>query len=127
MNEQYKLVGVLNLYEVVPDFVYPIFEKDKKYYFLVICEKELKIKGFEMENTSAIKRIKFLDNIKSNLSEEIILTKESEPIFAFQLSYEHVHIGFYKEFKQYFDKYEADNEVLKSIIKDFFDIVGTNV
>ena len=127
MKEQYKLVGILNLFEVVPDFVYPIFEKDNKYYFCIGSEEELKIKDFELENFSNLKKIKYLSDIKSNLSEEIILTKDSEPIFAFQSSYEYVYIGFFKEFKEFFENYEYDDEILKEEIKDFFDVVGTNV
>ena len=127
MKEQYKLVGILNLFEVVPDFVYPIFEKDNKYYFCIGSEEELKIKDFELENFSNLKKIRYLSDIKSNISEEIIVTKDSEPIFAFQSSYEYVHIGFFKEFKQFFETYEVDNDVVKNIIEDFFDVVGTNV
>lgn len=125
MKEQYKLVGFLNLFEVVPDFVYPIFEKDNNYYFCIVSEEELKIKDFELESFSNLKKIKYLSDIKSNLSEEMILTKDSEPVFGFQSSYEYVHIGFFKEFKEFFETYEADNEVLKNIIEDFFDVVGT--
>ena len=32
-NNCYKFIGVINFFGVYPDFVYPIFEKDGKYYF----------------------------------------------------------------------------------------------
>ncbi len=33
MQETYKLVGILDLFGVVPNFVYPVFEKDSNTIF----------------------------------------------------------------------------------------------
>ena len=30
---QYKLFGTMNMFDFVPDFVYPVFEKNGEYYF----------------------------------------------------------------------------------------------
>lgn len=32
-GNQYKLVGTMNMFDIVPDFVYPVFESQGKYYF----------------------------------------------------------------------------------------------
>lgn len=29
----YKLVGFINLYNIIPDFVYPVFSAHNKFYF----------------------------------------------------------------------------------------------
>ena len=125
MLETYKLVGFLNLFGAVPDFVYPIFEKENKYYFLIRYDEKLDIKEFKELRSHEIKKINFLNNIKSNISDDIILTKESKPIFAFQSSYGYVHVGFLKEFRGFFETYEADNDLLKIFIDDFFSTIGT--
>lgn len=36
MNNHYKLIGVINRFNINPNFVYPILEKDNKYYFQCI-------------------------------------------------------------------------------------------
>ncbi len=33
MLNKYKLIGFLNLFNIVPDFVVPVFESKEKYYF----------------------------------------------------------------------------------------------
>lgn len=62
MQETYKLVGILDLFGVVPNFVYPVFEKDSQYYFLVYDENAKKIGRFEPVKSSCISRIVYLSN-----------------------------------------------------------------
>ena len=46
MQEIYKLAGILNLFNVVPDFVYPVFERNNQYYFMTGDEDTLKTEGY---------------------------------------------------------------------------------
>ena len=58
MQEIYKLAGILNLFNVVPDFVYPVFERNNQYYFMTGDEDTLKTEGYiPVIGDDVIKRI----------------------------------------------------------------------
>lgn len=125
MLENFRLVGVMNMFGIVPDFVYPIFEKDNQYYFITGDEETLKTEGFEVVKESAIKRIVWLSELKTNEFEPREFNKESEPIFAFQVSGTEVYIGVFKEIEDFLQTFETDDRILKKQIKDFITNTGT--
>lgn len=124
MQETYKLVGILDLLGVVPNFVYPVFEKDSQYYFLVYDENAKKIGRFEPVKSSCISRIVYLSNLKTNMFQQTDFSKNSEPIFVFQLSENEVFIAPISEAANFFETFKTENSILKKKIVDFLDTVG---
>lgn len=125
MQERYRLIGVMSIVGILPDFVFPIFEKDGKYYFINGDEETLKIESFVEVEKCAHERIVPLNNLKTNEIYQRDFTKESEPIFAFQSSEIEVFIGFFKEIKAFLQSFETDNEILREDIEDFINNTGT--
>ena len=119
MSEKFKLIGFMNLFDIVPDFVMPIFEKDNKYYFEIGDEESLIITEFAPVKESAISEIVFLGDVKSNIVGTKELTLANEPIFAFQSSKEDVFVGTFEEMKEYLKSFKTDSDVLSEIIRDF--------
>ena len=125
--ERYKLVGFVNLFGFMPDFVIPVFEKGGSYYFGEGNEKSLKLSRFTKidDDCSHIKRITFLTDIKNNLKRGRELSLESEPLFAFQASEDYVFVGTCCETKTYLRTFYGNmsSEILKEV-RDFIDNVG---
>lgn len=125
MRETYKLVGILDLFGVVPNFVYPVFEKNGQYYFLV-CDKNFKeIERFEPVKDSCVSRIVYLSNLKTNMFQQTDFSKNSEPIFVFQLSEDEIFVAPISEAASFFETFKTENSILKKKIADFLNIVGT--
>ena len=94
MQEIYKLAGILNLFNVVPDFVYPVFERNNQYYFMTGDEDTLKTEGYiPVIGDDVIKRIAKISDLKTNEIRQVDFTKESKPFFCFQLSETEVFFG----------------------------------
>lgn len=123
-NEIYKLVGILNMFDISPDFVYPIFEKDRKYYFQTGDIQKLQISEFSPVKESYISKVVLLNQVENNLIERKESSLQSEPIFAFQKDKNSVFIGTYQEMVDVLLTFEADNEILKEQIKDFINKEG---
>ena len=67
MLEQYKLVGTMNIFGLIPDFVYPIFESKGKYFFQN-SDNCLNIDSFdEIYGENNINRINLLDTTNNRL------------------------------------------------------------
>lgn len=118
----YKLVGFSNMFEIVPDFVYPIFQsyEDKKYYFQDGGDEEIRVKRFVEVKKSFIEKITFFkDGITTNdiLISEISIN--SKPIFAFQDSESHVQVGNYEEMKEFFKSFEVESTAIQNEINVF--------
>lgn len=124
MQDNYKLVGILNLFDIVPDFVYPIFERDNQYYFITGDQEALKTEGFEVLKDAAVKRIIRLSDLKINEFKQREFSKESTPIFAFQVSAREVYLGFFEEIKEFLKNLETEDEILKRAIEDFINNTG---
>lgn len=124
MQSNYKLVGILNLFDIVPDFVYPIFERDSQYYFITGDQEDLKTEGFEVVKDAAVKRIIRLSDLKINEFKQREFSKESNPIFAFQVSETEVYFGFFEEIKEFLKDFETEDEILKVTIEDFINNTG---
>lgn len=126
-NETYKLVGFMNLFDIVPDFVYPVFQssEDHLFYFQDANEETLTLDGFCLISDSHCSRITFFnDSIKTNKFSSTESSIGSKPIFAFQVSKNFVQIGFYKDLKKFFKSFETTNSILRAEIDFFFNVTG---
>ena len=117
--EKYKLVGIMNLFNIVPDFVRPIFENDNKLYFQISNEKTAIITEFVPVKENAINNVILLNTITNNLKKREELTISNNPLFAFQTSEEYVFIGTFEEMRDFFKSFKTDNQILSDEIRDF--------
>ena len=124
--EKYKLVGVLNLFDIVPDFVYPIFERENQYFFQHGDDDSLRLLDFLPVKESAIDRIVLLKDLKVNKLSQIWFSVSSKPLFGFQFSDKEAYLGFYEEVKEFLQSFETEDIILKKEITDFFHNCGGN-
>lgn len=117
---RYKLIGTMNVFGIVPDFVYPIFENNGKYYF-ENSYNSLKIDSFyeicEEEKISRIKPLSSSFNKLINVKE--YYTIGDEPLVAFQTSEEKYFIGTGDVFCEFIKDIKIENEILSKSINDF--------
>lgn len=116
--KRYRLVGFLNLFDVVPDFVYPVFENDGLYYFQ--DEKNGKIFDFVLVKSSVYSMITKIDKYKQILGiEKAILEIGSKSVFAFQIEKSKVVCGEDVYMLNFFQSYIAENEFIRKEIAVF--------
>lgn len=77
MKNGYLLVGFINLLDIIPGFVYPVFAKDDKYFFQHGDNDRLY--EFEEINPSLMKKLIPLES-----DVQIIIDLDSNPIYAYQ-------------------------------------------
>jgi hypothetical protein len=136
-NSDFKLVGILNRFGIMPDFVVPIFvrlqdlaqpEPQKIYYFQLVNDETDTLHCIsELSNydKSYIKNVQLFDE-KENRKDEL-LHNYSKPLYAFQVSKEDVLIGNYGELKELLEDYETDDILLKEEIQEFLDLESNNI
>ncbi len=122
-NKSFRLVGLTNVIGIFPEFVLPVFicEQDGKMYMQEGDADTLTLNSFFNAESygGVLKRMVLLDNINTNDFMPPILTIDSKPIFAFQISEEDYFIGYAEEMKKFLQTYPAGNEILKAEINDF--------
>lgn len=120
MFDKYKLVGFINLFGIIPDFVYPVFE----------CKGEC---YFQHGNND---RIEEFEKVKSDLCQQIIpligsksttIDLSSNPIYAFQSEEENIYYGHTPDMKKYLATIKTDDSILSKEIHDFFIEVGAQM
>lgn len=116
MNLKYKLIGFVNLFNIVPDFVLPIFKKEDKLYFQEGKDDEI-LKFGEAKQNIINKIIPFDKVCNNNIN--LLFDINSKPIYAFQENSKKVICGVSSVLMTYFKAYEPSNDVLKSEILDF--------
>ena len=126
MQEKYKLSGFINMFNVIPDFIFPVFEKKGIFFFETGDETTLKLEEFIEVKQSCIDKIVFISNFKTNLSGEVEISLGSAPIFGFQVSEDYIFIGDFEEIKKFLMSYETDDEILKKQIEEFLNNAGTS-
>lgn len=123
MKSNYKLVGFLNMFDITPDFVYPVFEcdGDKKLYFQLEEENGLlKSLCFVPIKEDALDKIVFLENVNHNQKDiQVILSIHSEPIFGFHVSENEVVFGSYEYFEKFFETFQTNEKFLINEISEF--------
>lgn len=121
-KEKYKLVGILNLFDVIPDFVYPIFEKDNQYFFQHGDDESLKRLDFLPVKESAIDRIVLLKDLKVNKLPQIWFSVSSKPLFGFHFSDNEVYLGFFEEMAEFLKSFKTEDDILVKEIREFLSI-----
>ncbi len=92
-EKRYKLYGFMNLFNITPDFVYPIFENNGKYYFQN-SSNYTEIEEFEQVQDNYLKLIKPLTTTISQLvNVKEYYTIEDEPVIGFQFNPHNVYLG----------------------------------
>lgn len=118
MLQEYKLIGFINLFDVIPDFVYPVFECGGEYYFQ--HGKNDQIEEFELVRSDIHSKI-----VPLMASESTTITIESNPIYAFQSDDKTINHGCASYMRNYLRTFLTDDCLLRKEIDDFFDEIGT--
>lgn len=130
---EFKLIGILNYFDIIPGFVTPIFtciqdnadEEKTIYYFQVGDEEKNTLNSFSKLNNydkRIIDMIQLIDNKETKL-----FTIHSKPIHAFQSSKEDIFFGEYSEVKEFLKNYHTENNNLKKEIQDFLNLENNNI
>lgn len=123
-NDFYKLVGTINIFGLYPDFVYPIFEKDNKYYFS--CSKNNIITYFK-EITKNLYKVNFLNTncVKfANIQEKYPVGDKI--IIAFQTNKNNFFISDINNFIPFINNFDTDDHILIEEIDNFLDEINLN-
>lgn len=121
-NNNYKLVGTINIFGIYPDFVYPVFENNGKHYFQ---HSENNIIDYFIE-ASKNKRFNIIrySEIDSNMNIKDIYTIGDKPIFAFQTDKSNIFISELDNFIEFISNIETEDYVLIEQISEFIDEVN---
>lgn len=116
--KRYKLIGFLNLFDVVPDFVYPVFESDGLYYFQ--DEYHGKITDFVLVKSSVHSMITKTSEYKQILGiKKVELGIGSRSIYSFQIEKNKVVCGEDIFMLKFFQTYTTSNKAVKKEIVNF--------
>ena len=113
-KEKYKLIGILNVFDITPEFVYPVFEYDSRYYVQDRLSTK-KIDAFEL-----ITKENFINNIQPLYKYYLTLPSrkytyyvDDDVIMGFQLSENELFIGTKEEFIEYSKQIRVEDEFMK--------------
>lgn len=118
MSSEYKLIGFLNLFNIVPDFVLPVFEFNGELFFQE--GKMDTIESFSRAKPAIRTRIIPIDS-NSNNNHNVLFDLSSKPVYAFETTDKQVVYGNSSFFRQFFQTYIPENEVLALEINDFLE------
>lgn len=122
-NDCYKFVGVINFFGVYPDFIYPIFMKDNKYYFQKTNNTFI-ISFNEIKDNLRINMINFLDKDTTkfiNVKDDYYVGNEA--IVAFQTDKNEFLISDTSSFASFISKFVTEDHILIEEIDTFLDNV----
>lgn len=118
MSKLYKTYGIVNIFDVIPDFVLVVVERDGKFYFPYASNLS-KVKYFHEAPRSIIKRIKPFSKFICSKIPDNELTVNSDFLFAFQVNEKDLQIGTSNELISFLSTYKTDDEALKEKIETF--------
>lgn len=119
MVRTYKPYGVVNVFNVIPSFVYVVLESDGEFYFPHDNDDSFIVKYFHKVPSSVIKNMKPFGEFVCNQKPPKEITLNSDFIFAFQVNEKELQIGTSNDLISFFSTYETNNEILKKEIEDF--------
>lgn len=119
--ERYKLVGIINLYNVCPDFVFPVFQcfEDNKLYFQ--NGKIDIIQNFDYIGEKLEDKVVYFTNIQN----DVVILCENEvdidemPVLAFQNENRDILCANAEDMIDFLKDYHTDNDVLQKIINGY--------
>lgn len=114
MVKRYELIGFINMFNIIPDFVFPVFICDNKYYFQ--DGNNIQVDNFIEIKETVYSKIQFKNDIKANLK---YLTVRNSPIYAFQINKNDIYYGKLKEFLNYIKRYNTEDSILQDEINNF--------
>jgi len=123
-DENYKFVGIINPFDIYPDFVYPIFEKNGKYYFQKTNNTSITVFN-EIKDNFRIEKIYLLNNeIASYINIKDQYSVGDEAIVAFQLEKDKIIISDIANFISYIKDFVTDDHILIEKIDTLLDCVN---
>ncbi len=115
--KQYELCGFLNMFDIVPDFVYPIFRNDNIFYFQD-GENDI-INNFVPVKPSIYARIHKIGTCETIIGiKSEIASINSKPLYAFQVNESEIVCGKSDFILDFFTNYSTDNPILEEEIND---------
>lgn len=125
--KEYKLFGFLNMFALVPDFIYPIFAQENILYIQEGEDDQLSaIVPLKEELYNKVVPLGRYNDAKYPV-EHLNITTESSPKYAFQISKNNVIYGDSKILLEYLDAFSTNDEILEQEISDFKTDVGYNI
>ena len=132
MENKYKLVGCINLLGVVPDGIYPVYEKGGKYYggFANGLEsRTTRIEYFQKWRKDVLEYIVFIDDIINDPNYSLVLDSVKpyyevgdESVFVHQLDNNEFYFGNPESFLKFLKEHKGViDEVINSGIKEAID------
>lgn len=122
MFAPYNFFGILNMFDICPDFVFPIFERNGIYFFEDVNEDTGKIKDFIPVKQDAVRLIKKTDEFELSKIQSKYFCIGSPALVAFQVNESYLQIGTISELKVFLSTYETNDKILENEIKSFFEV-----
>lgn len=118
MNTKYKLIGFLNMFNIIPDFVFPVFESNGDLFFQE--GENDKIEKYGIAKAAIRTRIIPVDsNSFSNIGSNMF-DISSSPVYAFQTR-EQIIYGTSSFIRKFLEEYTPENEIIAEEIIDFLE------
>lgn len=117
---EYKFVGVVNLFNLYPDFLFPVYEKDNELYFHNGSID--RIEDFDPLSDSVKNKVIFLDDKDYhilNFLETANYSIDSSPVYAFQESEKVIFCSDPSYMFSFFINYNTDDDILEENIDLF--------
>lgn len=122
--EEYKLFGFLNMFKLIPDFVFPVYEQENVLYIQEGERNKLcAIAPLKKELCYRVVPKSEYTNFNC-LARHLNITITSSPKYAFQISEKDIIYGDSKVILEYLEQFHSNDEILKQEIADFRDDVG---
>ncbi len=138
-DSDFKLIGVLNMFEIIPDFVIPVFTNIQE----EIEQPNIMNKSFYVqvgsEEKDTIEYFTKLDNYEKELKRRVSILRgnnscsrktidiKSRPLYAFQYTTEDIFWGNYLEMKEFFKNYKTEDKALQDQIQDFLNLESAHI
>lgn len=137
-DSDFKLIGVLNMFGIVPDFVIPIFIntqeevenpniRNKSFYFQQGSDENDAIEYFAKLDNYGPNLKQMVSIFKGGYSDRLTLDIKSRPLYAFQYTDEDIMWGDYLEMKEFFKTYQTEDQNLQEQIQDFLNLESAHI
>lgn len=120
MDREYQFVGVINLFGLYPDFLFPVYEREDEYFFH--NGDKNRIYNFDPITVSVRDKIVFLqsDQIKITDNTKKKYYREQDPlVYAFQKSPNEILCSDLTGMVNYLISFTTDDDILQKQIRDF--------